>query len=354
MNTMTKRTSVISAVILFVALAAITAAIFLVGASRFTGAITGALVYFALGIVAWYFIHNALHEIFHAVFCVAFYGRVVSVAFCGLYFRFANGFKIGFAVESGKAGWTEFICKRPERADLTLRASLLGGLFGTVTTLLSAVLIYLFNQGFFAHYFVLSGIIPVFYSFAVNFILGFADRDGRLLSLSEKGRRAFASAAARLETESYLAEGKLIKDADPVYMRAIYKDLCDTNGYDYLSALERGDLAAAEKMLDAFEQNDNNADNGVIDAVTERIFINCASKGGAKAVVDQRAFSSIDPNDIRAHFCYRKIKGEREWCGLLKKSYFKACENVFPDGLKKSYQKIGERYLCGEDQPKSR
>ena len=342
--------NIITTAALCAILAAAAIAIFVTGQDRFSGDFFSALLYFFIGAAFWYLVHNVLHESFHAAFCAAFYGKITSVAFLGFSFNFYNGFKVRLALKSGYSGWTEFICKRPEKADVTLRAGLWGGLTGSLLTLTAIAAAYFLSAGFFAHYFVLSGIIPVVYMIAVNFAIKTADQDGALLSFSPKGKRAFAMAAARLETESYLSQGKLLTNAYPVRMRAAYAFAREENGYDYLAALEKGDIKRAADILRAIESSGESANNGVIDVFNEKLFLSCVEKkDGAKQ--DLEKFSpeifGDDPDSLRAHYHYRKARGERAWSELLEKSYFKSCENVYLKGLKESYVEIGARWIRG-------
>ena len=179
-----------------------------------------------------------------------FYGKIISIAVCGAEICFVKGRKkISYRPRSAFAGATEFVCKRPEKAYVTLYASLIGGLVGTALTIVLIALIHRITSGFFSHYFVLMGFFPVLYMFLVNFFFGGPDSDGFMLFLGKNDYGAFTRAAMRLETDSYLFFGKPLSEARPVHMAAIFKEIEKPDVYDYLRALEVGNTAAAKRIV---------------------------------------------------------------------------------------------------------
>ena len=333
------------------ALAILTAATFVCGLFVFSvplDKIWEAFALTALSFVAWYFAHNALHEIFHAIFTAAFGGRVISVAFWGLEFNLYKKFGISPAIESGVSGWTEFICKEPDRADRTLLWSLWGGIVGTALTVALVLTAFLVQPTFIATYLFLMGLFPVIYMFAINFLFPENDGDGALLRSYFKDKAAFYSAAARLETEGRLFKGEDLSSAMSVAMRKKYADEPIVTDYDYLLALTSGDISRVKSVLTDLSKSKKNFDNGVIDELFEKAFVTCAENGDLSGVDKEylsATFSSDRPDDIRVHHAYRLATGDTKWAQLLEASYFKAIKNPVLPSLEKAYEKIGVIWL---------
>ena len=333
---------------------ALAAFAFVTGLERFSetdnGGLSAAIGLTLLAFVVWYFVHNIVHELFHAVFCAAFFGKVTAIAFCGFEFSFVTGRKkIKFSPRSAYAGYTEFVCKKPEKTLTTLTASLIGGLVGTLAVLALIVVLYFANETFFTTYFVFMGIVPVFYMFLLNFACDFGGSDGRLLFSGKEGVERIAETMARLEKESYLYQGKTLKEAYPVNTVRDFKKPERSDAYEYYLYLQTGNIEAAKAVLEEILNDDENIDNGVIDGYSERLFIACIQKDEAVFSTYPKDIASKLPDDepdgLRVHCAYRRYVGDDEWAELLKNSYFKACDKMFVKGLAETYREIGERLL---------
>lgn len=301
-----------------------------------------------LSFVFWYLVHNLVHELFHALFCKFAHGRVVAIAFWGFEISFLKGTKrLKFSPKSAYAGYTEFVCKRPNEAHITLYISLFGGLIGSWLVVAGQALWFFLSNSFLMTYFVIMGLVPVFYMIYLNFFCDMRDSDGRLM-FGKNGKKEFAAAALRLETEAYLFEGKTLAEARPVYMKKTFEEMKIMIGYDYLCCLELKKLDLAKQVLSNLK-NAKYADNEVIDPLSERFFIACVEKDDG--YIEQNlekisyVFDETDINSIRVHCAYRKYQGDEKWAELLSQSYFKACADIPITGLKESYRAIGERWL---------
>lgn len=300
----------------------------------------------------WYVVHGVVHELFHALAVKIFYGKVLSIAFCGLEISFVKGTKkLKFNFKSAYVGATEFVCLKPEKAHITLFNSLLGGFIGTILVLLTLLALHVFTNGFFAYFFILMGFFPIAYLALLNFFFGGDDSDGRLL-FSGDGNIRFIRAAMRLETESYLYMGNDILSSKPVNMIALFEDDTLASYYDYLAALQDGNAELSLSVLDRLEE-EKNGDNSVIDEFIapeiERIFVNFVIKGEwdgeAFSAVKDTIINSDEINAMRIHCAYRYANGETEWANALKSGYFKACDEIWVKGLSESYKEIGEKWL---------
>ena len=336
----------------------VTLFVFGAGAYSLTGAkdILLALLLFAAGVVVWYFVHNAAHELIHALFCSLSGGKVTAISFDFIAFYFQKGEKkVRFDFRNVYGGWTQFVVKRPEKAHVTLYFSLLGGLVGTIFTAAVLGAIYADTPCYFTHFFVLSGLLPVLYSFAINFLCDYPTSDGRKLPFGDKGLGNFAEDCMRLETERYLTDGKSAAEAYPVLMAERFYGYKKIGVYDYLAALEKGNVFVAEGLLTELEKNEKYADNGVIDLLCEKFFIACV-KGDKESVEKllpdaKERFYGEDVFALRVHAAYRAYTGEAEWAALLRESYFKECGRINVEGLKKTCRKIGENYLITPKKP---
>ncbi|MBP5372861.1 MAG: hypothetical protein J6Y44_01595 [Clostridia bacterium] len=298
----------------------------------------------------WYVVHGVVHELFHALAVKIFYGKVLSIAFCGLEISFVKGTKkLKFNFKSAFVGATEFVCLKPEKAHITLFTSLLGGFIGTILVLLALLTLHVFTNGFFAYFFILMGFFPIAYLALLNFVFGGDDSDGRLL-FSGDGNIRFIRAAMRLETESYLYEGKDMLSSKPVNMIALFEDDSQVSYYDYLAALQDGNTELSLNVLDSLEEQ-KNGDNSVIDEFIapeiERIFVNYVTKGEwneeAFSAAKDSIIDSDDINAMRIHCAYRCANGEAEWANALKNGYYKACDGIWVKGLAETYREIGEK-----------
>ena len=325
---------------------------FVIGVRSFS--VDGADVFFALAqalaaIVAWYLAHNAVHELFHAIGVSLFFGKVLSVSFWGFELSLVKGEKrIVFSPSSAYAGSVEFVCLRPEKADITLSASLYGGLVGSLLTIAACPVTYLLAPSEFTYFFCLMGVFSPLYMFYVNFFGGRDTSDGNLLFCKRRGDNAFTVAARRLETEGRLFKGFDLCDSYPERMNELFGESEEPDEYDYLRALRMGDGALAGELAERLSSNDKMRDNGVIDPFFEKLFIACAVDGAgyeAYAAAVAAAFERSDVNSLRVHCAYRYALGETEWAELLKKSYFKACDGIRVEGLKKAYIEIGNIWL---------
>ena len=304
--------------------------------------------------VFWYVVHNIVHELFHALAAKIFYGKIISIAVCGLEFCFVKGRKkVVKRPISAYAGATEFVSTKPEKAYLTLYASLLGGLVGTGLTMIVIALLHRLTSGFFSHYFIMMGFFPVAYMFLVNFVLGGADSDGHMLFLGKKGYKTFVKAAMRLEEDSYLYMGNDLLSSAPVKMTELFGEEKTPDEYDYLRALQIGDIALAKEIANELINEAKNGDNGVIDGlidpVCEKFFIDllCGEQKSDEETSDAKETVLFydDINSLRIHCVYRYATGETDWADKLKESYFKLCETIWVEGLKKTYIEIGNRWL---------
>ena len=305
-------------------------------------------VFTILSFLFWYLLHNLIHELFHALFCKLSHGRITAIAFWGLELNFLKGEKrIKFSPKSAYAGYTEFVCKRPNASHLTLYMATFGGLVGSMITLAAIAVWLLLAKTFLLSYFALMGFVPVFYMIYLNFFCDMPSSDGRLM-IGKSGKKEFAAAALRLETEAYLFEGKTLMEARPVYMKKTFGDMKIMIGYDYLCCLELKNIDLAKQVLSLLKKEEY-ADNEVIDPLSERFFIACIEKDDG--FIEQNLekvsylFDETDINSLRVHAAYRKYTGDSKWAELLTQSYFKACADITVTGLKESYREIGERLL---------
>ncbi len=309
-----------------------------------------ALLLSVLSVIIFYLLHNALHELMHALFCKAFGGKVIELAFCGLrFYKDGERVKLGLSLKSSVAGWTSFVVLRPKDSYKTLYFSLFGGLLGTLISIIICAVAYRITNNFLGHYLFLMGFFVLLYMLTINFVCDFPSNDGHLLFLRNDGYDDFCNTAIRLETESYLYHGKSLTEIDNFDTLEMFAQEKKPNYYDYLMLLETGDIVGATATIDEIEKNQKSGDNELIDVFLERIFLYSLTQNELEA---DRVFDvSCDileqtfPDAIRAHAVYRRLKGENEWYLLLKESYYKSLELVELDGLKRSFKKIGENFL---------
>ncbi len=300
--------------------------------------------------VCWYLVHNAMHELMHALFCAAFGGKVIEIAFWGIrFYRKGERFKLGFSLRSSFAGWTSFVTLRAKESYKTLYFSLFGGLLGTLITIITCAVTFRISSSFFGYYLSIIGFFVLLYLLIVNFICDFPSNDGHLLFLRNEGYSDFCNTAIRLETEGYLYHGKSLTEIESFDMLETFAEEKKPNYYDYLTLLETGDIESAITTLEEIDKNLKSSDNELIDPFIERIFIYSVTNNELEA---DRAFDLCGnaleesfPDAIRAHAVYRKLKGEKDWYLLLKESYYKSLDFVELDGLKRSFRAIGDRFL---------
>ncbi|MBR1891805.1 MAG: hypothetical protein IJ811_04865 [Clostridia bacterium] len=302
-------------------------------------------LYALAGLFACYLFHNILHETFHALFARLSGAKVLEIAFCGLVFSKVNKRRFTFDFKSGFAGWTTFVCKRPETAEKTLLKSLVGGLVGSLFALVVPMAISLVFYGYFTYYFVFIGSLSVAYMLVINYVWRFDQTDGLLLS--KKGQAAFNERAALLKTESALYSG--------LAMGEVAEYLFDEQTIQYLPpeyrvllSLERGDVEGAKNLVDEYQKTDENADNQRIDLLFEKIFIACVQKDqtaveGLKTLLTDCEQDSL--TYLRAHLSLRRFMGETAWAAALEKTYYAALSECPLKGLARTEMKIYERFL---------
>ena len=105
-----------------------------------------------------------------------------------------------------------FVCYDPDSSERSLRLSLIGGLIGTLTTLVIIGVTFAIFRTFTAYYLVLMGAFSVAYMVVINYVCRFYGTDGALL-FDEKGRSAAFKRSARiLKAESAMYLGKELSE----------------------------------------------------------------------------------------------------------------------------------------------
>ena len=305
--------------------------------------VLAAIGYAAAGVAAFYLLHNLLHESFHALFALISGGKITTLSFWCVEFDFLSK-KICFKPSSVYAGWTSFLCKKPQNAEKTLNFSLAGGLLGSVLSLFVAFLLgFVTKNGVFSSEFFFAGGLSVcIYMLSVNFIPLVDGNDGSLLFV--KGS-AFVAAAERIETESNLYLGKTLARTFPLTLEKKYGKR-PASVYDAWYFLSLKDEGTAKAVLNNLIEN--SGDNEVIAPLTERFFIACVEKDGAKiAAYKERVVDSFNDElfSLRAHAAYRLFTGEREWAKALCETYRRIARTYPLKGLAETDAAIFEAYL---------
>lgn len=304
------------------------------------------IVFALAGIVAFYVIHNLLHEFFHALFAVVAGGKITALSFCGFEFDLLNK-KVSFRPLSVYAGWTSFLSKKPQNAEKVLKVSLAGGFIGSWLSLFLAVLFgfLVFKDAFAFSFFIAGGLSVCYYMFVINFIPAISGNDGSLLFL--KGR-PFVAAAEKIEIESNLYLGKPLSEIFPLTLEKKYGKRYPSI-YDILYFLSLKDTGTARAALNNLLSN--NADNEVIALLTERFFIACIENDEKKVdeLKEAVVYTFDDCNELfslRAHIAYRLFTGETEWAAALEKTYLRVSLSCPLSGLKKTDNAIFDAYLA--------
>lgn len=310
------------------------------------------LSFSAIALIFWYFIHNVLHELMHLVFAIASGGKIAEFAVLGLrFYREKGKTKVSFNFRSTYAGWTSFICKAPQKAYRTLYFALYGGFVGTALTFLIIAVIFSLWSNFFTYYLVLMGAFSVLYMFIINFMCGFKTSDGHLLFLHKSGYTDFANSAIRLEIEGWMYKGKALSEIDDYTITEMFAEEKQASYYDYLLALETGDLDGADNVLRELEKQAENDDYEHIDLLLERFFISCLTYNEELVNRDKEiCLEIIEEKDslisLRTHIVYRKFTGENEWRQLLIKRYKELLDKTELKGYKKTETAIFDNFIA--------
>ena len=310
------------------------------------------LLFSAIALAVWYFIHNFLHELMHLVFAALTGGEIVEFAISGLKFYKEKGkLKVKFNFRSTYAGWTSFVCKSPQKAYKTLYFALYGGFVGTALTFLIIAIIFSIWTNYYTYYLVLMGAFSVLYMFIINFMCGFKTSDGHLLFLHKSGYTDFANSAIRLEIEGWMYKGKSLSEIDDYTMTEMFAEEKKASYYDYLLALEMGDLSSADNILTELEKISENDDNEHIDLLLERFFLSCLTYSEDLVERDKNiCLEIIEEADslvsLRAHIAYRKFTGEVDWAKLLIKSYKSRLAEIDVKGYKKTETAIYKNFIA--------
>lgn len=305
-----------------------------------------------IALAVWYFIHNVLHELMHLVFALITGGEIVEFAVMGMRFYKQKGkLKMKFNFRSTYAGYTSFVCKTPQKAYKTLYFALYGGFVGTVLTFLIIAVIFSVWTSYYTYYLVLMGAFSVLYMFIINFMCGFKTSDGHLLFLHKSGYTDFANSAIRLEIEGWMYKGKSLSEIDDYTITEMFAEEKQASYYDYLLALETGDLAAADNVLTELEGLAENDDNEHIDLLLERFFLSCLTFKDELVERDKTiCLEIIEESDslasLRAHIAYRRFTCEKDWEKLLIESYKCALEGIDLQGYKKTEMAIYDNFIA--------
>lgn len=310
------------------------------------------IAFSAIALIAWYIIHNVLHELMHLVFALLSGGEIVEFAVMGMRFYKEKGkLKVQFNFRSTYAGYTGFICKTPQKAYKTLYFALYGGFVGTVLTFLIIAVIFSVWTSYYTYYLVLMGAFSVLYMFIINFMCGFKTSDGHLLFLHKSGYTDFANSAIRLEIEGWLYKGKSLSEIDDYTITEMFAEEKQASYYDYLLALETGDLTSADGVLSELERLAENDDNEHIDILLERFFLSCLTFNEELVERDKSiCLEIIEEGDtfasLRAHIAYRRFTGEKDWEKLLIESYKKMLDGFDLQGYKKTEMAICDNFIA--------
>ena len=296
------------------------------------------------GAVAFYLIHNIIHESFHALFAVLSGGKVTAISFCMFKIDFLRK-KVFFKPSAVYAGWTSFLSKKPQNAEKVLKSSLAGGFVGSCLSLIIAALLGLFLRNPFSFAFFVSGGIPAcLYMLVVNFVPLVDGNDGSLLFV---GGESIAAAAEKIETESNLYLGKPLAEIFPLTLEKKYGKRYPTI-YDAWYFLSLKDVGTAKAVLNGLIKN--NSDNEVIAPLTERFFIACIENDEKKVnELKEKVECFFDDSEelfaLRAHAAYRLFTGEKEWNKAIEKTYRRVSSDYPISGLKKTDNAIFNEYL---------
>ncbi len=309
------------------------------------------LLFSLIALLVWYVIHNLLHELMHLLFAKITGGEIVEFAVSGICFYKEKGrFKVKYNFRSTYAGWTSFVCKSPQKAYKTLYFALYGGFVGTALTFLIIAIVFSIWTNFYTYYLVLMGAFSVLYMFIINFMCGFKSSDGHLLFLHKSGYTDFANSAIRLEIEGWMYKGKSLSEIDDYTITEMFAEEKKASYYDYLLALEMGDLSSAENILSELEELTKNDDNEHIELLLERFFISCLTYDKDLVERDKEICLEIieeteSLSALRAHIAYRKFTDDKDWEKLLIKTYKKMIDEIDVEGYKKTELAICKNFM---------
>lgn len=298
-----------------------------------------------VGAFIGYFLHNALHELLHALFASFSGSQVAAISFWGFKISKEKP-KISSERSSLHAGWTVFYVKNPINAEKSLTIALVGGLVGSVLTIvLFAVLAVVIKNGCLLALFIAAS-FSAFYMLLINFLPFTEANDGALLFKADKP--SYVKTLVAFETESRLFNGEPLEKAFPLTAEKTYGKR-PTTYYDCLYMLSKGDLPTARLIADKLLKNTELSDNEVIALLTERFFIACVEKDEEKVealLPEVEPFFDENLASCRAHAAYRLFKGEKEWATLVSSSYKTLSENCPLKGLAASDKKVLDEFIA--------
>lgn len=304
-------------------------------------------VFGVIGLIGGYLCHNLLHEVGHFLFAKRYETEVFEVAFCGLVF--SKNEKVKVNLKSGVGGWTSFLPVNPKDAKKVLKASLWGGLIGSLISLLIAYA--LFQVGRFFNVYELVTVFGFdlainFYLITLNFLSYNNGTDGKLMTnMNCKDNDYFNVKACEMEYQSHMMGGKSAKEIVSLTLG----DINVPTVFDVEKALQSGDLKCAKLFIDKIVSQAKTDDNGLIDAYLEDLFISIVSKNDDLINSNYEKICSyiLEPTTLlsyRVAIYYRRYTEEYAWAEGLEKTYLRLLEKNPLPGYKKQETEIYDLY----------
>lgn len=304
-------------------------------------------IFAVIGLIGGYLCHNLLHEVGHLLFAKRYETEVFEVAFCGLVF--SKNEKVKVNLKSGVGGWTSFLPKNPKDAKKVLKASLWGGLIGSLTSLLIAYA--LFQVGRFLNVYQLITVFGFylainFYLITLNFFSFKNGTDGKLMiNMNCKDNDYFNVKACEMEYQSYMMGGKSAKEIESLTFDGV--NLATI--FDVEKALQLDDTANAKHFIDKVVSEVKTDDNGLIDAYLEDLFISIVNKNDD--LIDSNyekicayILEPTTPLSYRVAIYYRRYLKEDAWAEGLERTYLRLLEKNPLPGYKKQETEIYDHY----------
>ncbi len=306
------------------------------------------ILFSIIGLIGGYLVHNAVHELGHAIFAKKAKAKVFEVACCGFVF---SKKKVKFKPSSAYAGWTKFVPQKPEDALNVLLTSLYGGFLGSLICLFIGILLMVFmGRSWLTLSLVCSAQMVFIYMTVINFSTGADGTDGKLFASSkDESDNYFVSKIYLLEAQSKMYAGLRAKELGEFYFQSLFEEKSATY-IDLLIALENGDKTLAKDLIDQMENNGEMDDNELIATLSEKLFLACVEKEETKAYnIYEQICAIVDEPDgdltlMRASYAYKTLTGEVDWAKALRVTFAKACAAHDLSGFGKTQLEILNLY----------
>lgn len=288
--------------------------------------IADVIIYSLAGLLANYALAIVFHELGHVVFAKACEMRIAYVNFGLFSIDFLNGKKVKyFTYLSPEAGETSFIPKKVFTVR-NMKLIAFGGLLFSFIYAIGCLIPLLFIANDLLFCLLGIGSCTAFYLFTINLIPLDKTSDGAIVIT--KNDYAEVVVAIGNHQKNVLANG--FPEEAPIFKKsnqplALY--------YHYLYLLMHGRKDEAIRTITAVQQNlALLTDEEYVAVYPELLYISCE-----RGVIDEELHSRAEvffaseietPAVIRAHYVYRKLRGEKEWAQTLLTSYYKSLKDA--------------------------